>query len=130
MTCQPDGSNQGSGLTADGLRQRTVTISREPALGTGNVGYRGLQQSLETVIFSGLAASIQYVMRGPDPLSKVPSDRVGRGLWRVFIATGAVPTGAIHRDDICTDDLNRRYKLNEPFWGAINIQIEAELLGA
>lgn len=113
------------------MRPRLVTISREPQIAAGNVGYRAMLQSQEVVVFTDIPASIQYVMRGPDPVAKVPSDRVGRGLWRAFLEGESIPTGSIHRDDIMTDDLGRRWKVNEPSWGSLNIvQLEAELLAA
>lgn len=136
MTCQPDGivgpGGQGSGTDASGLYDRLLEISRFPDIGAtaGVVGYRSTVASAETVVLSDLPATIDFTTRGPDPVSKVPSDAVGRTLWRIFVPAGSVSPGAIHRDDIATDDLGRRYKLNEPLWGSIDVQIEAELLRA
>jgi hypothetical protein len=135
MPCQSDGvhgdGGQGSGLGTTGIYPRVVKITRIAPLAVGgNVGYRSDARSNESVILTGAPASIDYVTRGPDPLAKVPGDTVGRGLWRIFMPSNVTTTGGVHLNDVATDDLGRRFKLNAPVWGGLDIQVEAELLRA
>jgi len=106
---------------------RTISISRIGDLPTGDAGYRSGDRGSETVVLTGLACDIQFVTRGPDPAPKVPEDTVGRQLWRIFVLANAVAVNAIKRNDVATDDLGRRFKLNDMYWGAIDLVIEAEL---
>lgn len=109
---------------------RTVSISRQSQLATGNVGYRSSNASLEVVLFSGLSANIMFQTRGPNPLADVPAGTVGRTIWFGFVPAASVPAGSVRHNDVLSDDLGRRFKMNEPEWGAIDVRIELELLRA
>lgn len=132
---QPDGitiGGQGSGLTATNY-PRTVSIKRISALtANGDQGYRSDVSSLEVSVtgMQQVPADIQWRGGGPNPLAKVPDDSVGRGMWRVLIPIGYASPGQIQSGDVAVDDLGRRFKLNEPYLGQIDLIFDSELLRA
>jgi hypothetical protein len=114
------------------LYPRTISVGRVTALRAGgNQGYRSAAQTQETAVLTGLPANIRFRSDGPRPLPGVPADAVGRTMWRILLPGNAAAPGSIHKDDIATDDLGRRFKLMMPDWkSGMGIQIEAELEAA
>lgn len=133
MGSQPDGidvGGQGSGLTVTNY-PRVITIKRVlPLTANGDQGYRSDVQSNETVMFTGIPCDIQWTGAGPSPLAKVPDDTVGRGMFVTIISITAISPGQILPGDIFVDDLGRRFKTNEPYFGAIDLNCYCERLRA
>lgn len=111
--------------------QRTIQITRiTPVETVGSQSYRSAEQWQEQIIITDLVVNIRQMTRGGPPLPDVPADVVGRGMWRIVFPLNAPVTHyQVHKDDIATDDLGRRFKLMMPDWKSVGgIQIEAELL--
>lgn len=95
------------------LWDRIVTIHKPNVnSAAGDRGYAGLTKANETVVLSGLPASIQLRSRGGEPDASVPSDAYGRASWNVFIPISAgVADGVIVENQIAIDDLGRRFQI-------------------
>ena len=111
------------------LFPRTVAINRPaPEPRSGDVGDFSLSQTAETVIFSGLSASIQFASDGAAPAAGVPSDAVGRTLWKVLLqASSTLPPGSIQQNDVVVDDAGLRYNIAAAYWSSLGFTLRAEL---
>lgn len=120
------------------LYPRIVTISRPntPAE-SATAGVQPFQEFTladETVIASGLAASIQFDRRGEKPKGNLPGDASKSGSWIVFISIGianaaglTAATSIIVRDFI-TDDAGVRYQVSDPYWTPLGWNIKVDRL--
>jgi hypothetical protein len=108
------------------LYPRTVSINRMKTTGgatsanIGLVGYSGAEQSTspsdlqgETVLYSGLAASIQAQSTGRKVDGTLPADAVVKPTWFIFLAAGMMspPLGAIR--DLIYDDEGYRNEVGQ-----------------
>lgn len=108
---------------------RRITIKR-PAVqtGIGAVGYAGELQSTETVVATGLPASIQLKKEGGAPSSNLPGDVSKRPFYLVMIPASAAALGTINRQDIVTDDLGNRYQVQSNYWNSLGYALFTEQL--
>jgi len=99
-------------LTAQPLYDRVISVRRlvKPAA-VGALPYSGTVPKNEAVIFSGLAASIQFQPRRDRPLATVPTDAVSVAQWHIYLAAGLAAAGQIVERDVIADDLGRRFEV-------------------
>jgi hypothetical protein len=119
-------------VVASFIWNRVISVRRpqsSPVAGDG--GYSGLQATNETVIASGIPASIQSASRGgtSEGIGRVPSD-AGRSLWRIHIPVWAQPTAPINVRDVVIDDLGRRFQVAAPWLDSLGPCLLGELLTA
>lgn len=113
---------------------RTVSVSRPPAqAGVGfQAPYAGEDPAGETVIASGLPASIQVRREGQKGPTGLPGDGT-KPTWYVFIKRGALEAlgltaAAIQNLDILTDELGNRYQVIAPYFDSMGPRPTVELL--
>lgn len=118
-------------LTAQPLYDRVITVRRplKPA-GIGAIGYQGLLPVNETVLFTGVAASIQYQPKRDRPLGGVPSDAATSAQWHVYVAAGTMAAGQVVERDVIADDLGRRFRIFAAWPTALGWVLACELLEA
>lgn len=106
---------------------RIVSVSRPGVqTGVGAQTYGGNVKSAETVVASGLPASVQRKREGGRNDVKIPSD--GKpGNWRIFIKANL---GLIRDRDIITDDLGERYQVIGNYWGSLGYNCSCDKLEA
>ncbi len=105
---------------------RTISISRpNPTTGVGSLPYQGLIPSDETLLFSGLPASIQHG-GGTANKAGIPADTMSSPTWQIFIPT--IPMGSIQDRDIVTDDLGERYQIQASYWNSLGYNCTCERL--
>jgi hypothetical protein len=112
------------------LYPRTVTIRRPNPPATAAIGalaYQGVTAANETVILTGLPASIQHAS-GKGQHGYLPSDASHKADWYVYIPAAAAPLGAIAERDIVVDDLGKRYQVAAAYWNSLGHRLFVELL--
>lgn len=110
------------------LYPRTVSFHR-PAGQTqgGRIGYGGQVQASETVIATGIPASIQERKEGMRAPAGLPSD--GRQPeWWVFISRPKLANGTLKVGDVMIDDLDNRYQVLAPYWDSLGYRLTCALL--
>ena len=111
---------------------RTVSVSRPnatPAGQLGDVGYSAQRGPVdETVIATGLAASIQFDRQGQRNPTGLPSDAAYKPIWKVFIPASAAALGSIQSADVITDDLGVRYQVVAPYWNSLGYRLTTIIL--
>ncbi|VVC76000.1 hypothetical protein AQUSIP_13010 [Aquicella siphonis] len=107
---------------------RTISISRpNPTTGIGALPYQGLDPTDETVLFTGIPASIQS--RGATAnKAGLPADTKGTPVWVIIIPLQYCPNGSILERDVITDDLGNRYQVAAAYWNSLGYQCESEKL--
>lgn len=107
---------------------RTVTISRPDAtVGIGALSYQGLDPAEETIIFTGIPASIQS--RGSTAQrAGIAGDTKASPVYIIIIPFAYCPLGSIINRDVITDDLTIRYQVAVAYWNSLGYQCECELL--
>ena len=105
----------------DCIFDRIITVSRPVSqTGAGQQPYGGNARASETVIISGIPASIEQRRTGQRNDPNLPLDG-SRATWRIYIDEGVVPdSSAIQDRDFITDDLGRRFQVvagNPDFMG-------------
>lgn len=97
------------------LYPRTISIKRPSMPSTaGNVGYQGLGEARETLIASGIPASVQISSSGrnSNPVG-LPSDSPGPIKWTIMLPSSALPgLPLIMERDVIYDDLGRRFQVS------------------
>jgi len=108
------------------LFPQTITISR-PAGQTqvGAVGYGGEIPGTETVVLSGVPASIQAKKEIGLPLSELPAAAARRTFWNVLFRA---PLGTLKDRDIITDDQGVRYQVTAAYWTPLGYSALCERL--
>ena len=107
---------------------RTITVTRPiPTSGIGALPYQGLLHSEETVIITGVKASIQQTKESRQPPQALPGDVIRQTLWTIFFM---VPNGTVLERDIITDDLNERYQVTGAYWNSLGYKCLCEKLQA
>jgi hypothetical protein len=137
MSCPPGGTQPWLNapvppwLTAQPLYDRVISIRRPfKATAVGALPYSGLSQKQETVIFTAIAASIQFQPKRDRPLGGTPSDADSVAQWHVFIANGIIAAGQIIDRDVIADDLGRRFQVSAAWptvlgWVLATVLLEA-----
>jgi hypothetical protein len=117
--------------TAQPLFDRIISIRRPTKPTTvGAIGYQGLQPVRETVILSGITASIQFQPKRERPLGGTPSDPASTAQWHIYIPSGFAVAGQIVERDVVADDLGRRFAVFAAWPTALGFVLAAELLEA
>lgn len=118
--------------TAQPEYPRTVTISRPNVNDTpGDRGYSGVTKADETLILSGLSASIQLSRNSGKPDGGTPSDAYNRASFDINIPASDVAAdaiGTIKENDIATDDLGKRYQISAADWTPQGYNLSTDLL--
>lgn len=106
---------------------RLISITR-PATNTaiGATGYQGLDPANETLIDSGIPASIQEQKDGRRPSEGLPGDTYARTVWYVY--TFRYRFGIIKTRDIVTDDLGNRFQVTGDYDDSLGTRLECERL--
>ena len=105
---------------------RIVSITRPPTLtGIGAQPYQGLLPSTETLVASGLKASIQQIKESKQFPANLPGDTIRGSLWSIFIRK---PRTLIRDRDIITDDLGVRYQVTAAYWNSLGYKALCERL--
>jgi hypothetical protein len=104
---------------------RTITISRPfNTSGVGALPYQGLDPSDETVIATGIIASIQKES-SVSLQSGLPGDVASGSEWAIFFV---LPNGTLLDRDIITDDLGERYQVMAAYWNSLGYKAICERL--
>jgi hypothetical protein len=116
--------------TAQPLFDRVVSIRRPIKPTTvGAIGYGGLLPTNETVLFTGLPASIQFQPKRERPPGGLPSDASTSADWRIYVPAGTAATaGQIVERDVAVDDLGRRFQIYAAWPTDLGWVIAAQLL--
>lgn len=106
-------------------RLKTVAGSTD-ALGL--TGYSGAEQSTtsaagETILFTGIPASIQAAATGRKKDSSLPQDVVYAPTWKIFIPLASLPKGAARDRDYIIDDEGYRYEVGQAYWNILGHQL-------
>lgn len=106
---------------------RTVAIHRPTQdLPVRQVSYQGETTAAESIIMTGLPASIQKYRTGRSIKADLPADVTGRGEWSIFLPASAAALGSIQRNDIAIDDLGTRYQVKETYWNILGYRLDTE----
>ncbi|GGH14813.1 hypothetical protein GCM10007036_14370 [Alsobacter metallidurans] len=106
---------------------RTISVRRPSApSGRGAVGYQGLQASDESVIASGLAASIQESGTASRTDAGLPADAFSSTIWRIFIPQ--LPDGQLRNRDIIVDDQGRRFQVVAAYWNSLGYNARCHIM--
>jgi hypothetical protein len=93
----------------------------------GLATYSGAEQGTgaagETVLYTGIPASIQAAQTGRKRDSALPGDAVVAPTWRIFGPLSALPKGAVRDRDICVDDEGYRYEVGQAYWNSLGYQL-------
>jgi hypothetical protein len=114
------------------LYPRTIAVHRAKTIAAaspriGLQDYSGMTstpdasdpQQGETVVFTGIAASIQATQQGRKKDSSLPTDAVWSPTWVIYISKRAVPKGSIRDRDIIVDDESYRYEVGQAYWNLL-----------
>jgi len=108
------------------LLPRVITITRpQGQTGIGAVAYSALSVANETVIASGIPASIQLKKEGGKPDASLPGGVSKKPYWSIYFN---LPRGTVNRRDIITDDLGIRYQVGANYWNSLGYSVFAEEL--
>lgn len=108
---------------------RIVAVRRPGAQAQGGVQttYAADRTSTETVIATGLPASIQFRREGTRGVVGLPGDGA-RPTWDVLIPPGAANPGQIMDRDIVIDDLGRRFQVLGDYSDSLGFKLRVERL--
>jgi hypothetical protein len=113
------------------LYPRTVSVFRLQTNETpGAQPYSGTTKGAETLIVSGLPASIQFTRKSGSPLGGTPSDAPNKAGFNIMIPLSAAANGTITERDIIVDDLGKRYEVFGAYWNSLGFNLQTELLQA
>lgn len=109
---------------------RIISIRRpNPQTGVGAIGYGGVTTAAETVILTGLPASIQ-ALTGKRGELDLPAAAYSQSQWKIFLPRNAAGLGSILSRDIVVDDAGERYQIFASYWNSLGFQLRALLLEA
>ena len=86
--------------------------------------YGGAVPADETVVASGIAASIQQKKDGKKPEAGLPGDGKNSA-WRIFFTQ---PNGTVQDRDIITDEFGIRYQVTAAYWNSLSYNCLCERL--
>ena len=111
------------------LYPRIVSIHRPTAqVGVGVRPYSGLTPSAESVVATGLPASIQQKsQRQRNTPEGLPADSSVMNGWHIFLPKRAAALGLILARDIVIDDAGLRYSVFGPYWNSLGYNLLVEL---
>jgi hypothetical protein len=114
---------------------RTIAVHRAiPSAAStatvGLVGYSGMTTEPatgdtqgETVLFTGIPASIQAAQTGRKKDSSLPSDAVYAPTWDIYIPPSALARGSVKDRDIVLDDEGIRYQVGQAYWEVLGYKL-------
>lgn len=107
------------------LYPRTVSVKRQvPASGVGALGgYGGETLATESVIMTGLSASIQSSSNAARS-ELLPGSARGSS-WTIFLHA---KLGSITERDTVVDDLGKRYQVTSAYYNSLGYKLTADLL--
>lgn len=112
------------------LYPRTIAVHRPAAQSAaGAQSYGGQTLGSETVVVTGIAASIQLKREGKDNPVGLPGD-ASVPTHQCFIPLGALANGTVRGRDIVIDDLARRYQVIDPYWDSLGYRLSLIALDA
>jgi len=122
--------------TIDVHRQRTnAVVGGDQQVGL--VGYGGREQSTnssdtigETVLYTGIPATITPMTAGRIKKGDLPSDYTEKPQWKVSMPSTALPRYAIRDGDILVDDEGYRYGVTQNTWTILGYQVSCVRLEA
>src|SRR5260370_4236896 len=80
--------------TLQPLFDRVISIRRPNKVTlVGAQPYSGLLPTAETVLFTGIAASIQFQPKRDRPLGGLPSDATTMAQWHIYVPSGSMTAG-------------------------------------
>lgn len=113
---------------------RTIAVHRPPAQsGVGfQAPYAGQDPASETVVVTGLPASVQVRREGQKSPTGLPGDGT-KPTWYIFIKRGAMKAkgfadSAIQNLDVIIDELGNRYQVIAPYFDSMGPRPTVELL--
>jgi hypothetical protein len=112
------------------LYPRTISVRRQSVTAQfGTTAFGGDAPTQETIIASGVPASIQYERFGRGNEANLPTDS-RRSAWLILIPLNAVGVtlGTIIENDIIADDLGKRYQVYASDYQPLGYNLHAELL--
>lgn len=111
------------------IYSRKITISRpNRSDAVGTIGYQGLLEADETILFSNIPASIQKKSGLRKPIAGLPGD-VSQGYsWNIFVWLRHLPKDSIKNNDIVTDDAGARYQIYANYWNSLGYNMTVERL--
>ena len=93
-----------------------VAVSGAANVATLETPYSGTTVADETVIYAGIAASIQYDTRDMRLTAPLPADTARPGGWNIYIPGSAgIPASGITENDIVIDEIGRRYQVEAAY---------------
>lgn len=115
--------------------RRLKTVAGGVADAVGAVGYSGAEQGTssegETILFSGLIASIQLGSAGRTTVNVgLPGDAVSKPVWKIYIPSSVVSQYAIRDRDIILDDEGYRYEVSANLWTTAGYELSTVRLEA
>src|SRR5689334_8568963 len=117
------------------LYPRKIEVHRAKTSATttstvGLAGYSGMTTEPaagdaqgETVLFTGVPASIQAAQTGRKRDGSLPSDAVWAPTWRIYVPKSALPKGSVRDRDIVVDDEGSRYQVAQNYWNLLGYQL-------
>jgi hypothetical protein len=115
------------------LYPRTIEIHRLKTVAgnsdaIGLTGYSGAEQPSssprgETVLFTGIPASIQAGTTGRKKDSALPQDAVFAPTWDIFIPKKSVAKDQIRDRDYILDDQGYRYEVAQNYWNILGYKL-------
>jgi hypothetical protein len=103
----------------------------------GGVGYSGAEQSTnpsdpqgETVLFTGVAASIQSGDTGRKKGKAIPTDVFYAPTWYIFIPAFALPQFSVRDRDVVVDEEGYRYEVGQAYWNLLGYKLSCVRLEA
>ena len=107
---------------------RSITVAGTADTVVGLTGYSGAQQLTnatqgETVLFTGIMASIQAGTTGRKRDSALPQDAVFAPTWDIFIPLVAMAKGAVRDRDVIVYDEFYRYEVAQAYWNILGYKL-------
>ena len=108
------------------LYPRIIAVHRPNGqTGIGAQPYAGRARAGETVVVSGLPASIQFrASAKPNPVG-LPTD-VEVANYKIFCRQ--LDNGVVQKGDIIVDDLETRYQVLAPYWDSLGANLYVKQL--
>lgn len=111
----------------EGRRLKTVAGAADSAIGL--TGYSGATQSTqsgdpqgETVLFTGVPATIQATAAGRKKDGTLASDAVFAPTWEIY-APKSLARGSVRDRDIIIDDEGYRYEVGQAEWEVLGYRL-------
>lgn len=108
---------------------RTISVYRDSEPTTGGLKSYN-QPNQQTLIASGIAASIQLKKEAGSMPTHLPADTSRRTYWNIMIPVSAATLGTIRNNDTIVDDIGVRYQVTAAYWNSLGYSLLAELMEA